>query len=404
MPLSLFPVMSLLGTPLLVAVGLVAFAMPAVAVMLWARLPGPPPVRTFERLAVVALAQLVALTFGLVAVNDYGQFFNSWSDLLGRSQPAQFVALDHFGAPWVSASAPLGTVVQARAMPAGSLTPGDTVIGWGSRDVAPTAWSPRADWTTRGAVLRTRIDGPTSGLSEDALVYLPPSYFASRQRSMPVVEVLTGYPGGTNELVDRLHYPDALLATVRTHEAKPAVLVMLRPSVTYPRDTECTDVPDGPQAFTFFATDVPDVVKAEFGLSSAAFGAIGVSTGGMCAIKLAVTDPRRFTAAVALSGYFHAIKDFTTGNLYGNSVTVRDNNDIVWRLRHLAMPSTSVLVGTALDERGNDGYRAAQQFLHLVRAPMSADEMVLDHGGHNFRTWRREIPRALRWLSQHLAR
>lgn len=396
--------MSLLGTPLLVAVGFIALAMPAVAVAVWARLPGPPAVRTVERLVVVATAQLAALTFGLVAINDYGQFFNSWSDLLGRSQPAEFVALDHFGASWVSADAPLRAVVRARAMPAGSLTTSDTIASWGTRAVAPTAWSPRVDWAKRGAVLRTRIDGPTSGLSEGALVYLPPSYFASRQRSMPVVEVLTGYPGGTNELVDRLHYPDALLAAVRTHEARPAVLVMLRPSVTYPRDTECTDVPDGPQAFTFFATDVPDVVRAQFGLSPTAFGAIGVSTGGMCAVKLAVTDPRRFVAAVTLSGYFHAIEDFTTGNLYGHAVRVREMNDIVWRLRHLAIPSTSVLVGTALDERGNDGYHAAQQFLHLVRAPMSADEMVLDHGGHNFRTWRREIPRALRWLSLHLAR
>jgi hypothetical protein len=34
---------------------------------------------------------------------------------------------------------------------------------------------------------------------------------------------------------------------------------------------------------------------------------------------------------------------------------------------------------------------------------MSADELVLDHGGHNFRTWGREIPYAMRWLSDRFA-
>jgi hypothetical protein len=202
-------------------------------------------------------------------------------------------------------------------------------------------------------------------------------------------------------LVDRLHYPSYLL-TAMDQGVQPMVLVLLRPSVTYPRDTECTDVPNGPHAFSYFAHDVPSTVSASFGLEPSSYGAIGDSTGAMCAVKLAVADPQQFTAAVSLSGYFHAVRDVTTGDLYGGSPEIRHLNDIVWRLRNLPLPAVSLMIATSLTERGADGYRSAQQLLGLVHAPMSADEIVLNRGGHNFETWTREIPSALRWLGGHL--
>jgi len=244
------------------------------------------------------------------------------------------------------------------------------------------------------------VVGPTTGLSESALVYLPPAYFAG-VRAMPMVEVMTGYPGSTLLLVDRLNYPNTLLGEMR-NGLEPMVLVMLRPSVTYPRDTECTDVPGGPQAFSFFAHDVPMSVASSFALRPTSYGAIGDSTGAMCAVKLAVIDPTRFGAAVSLSGYFHAVQDFTTGDLYGGSRHTRDLNDIMWRLRNLPLPAVSLLIATSLTERGADGHASAQKLLALVHGPMSADELVLNRGGHNFETWNREIPSALRWFGLHL--
>ena len=38
------------------------------------------------------------------------------------------------------------------------------------------------------------------------------------------------------------------------------MLVMVRPTVAAPRDTECTDVPAGPQALAFFAPKVAVMV------------------------------------------------------------------------------------------------------------------------------------------------
>ncbi len=60
----------------------------------------------------------------------------------------------------------------------------------------------------------------------------------------------------------------------------------------------------------------------------------------------------------------------------------------------------NVLVGTS--RTGESNHAAAREFLDAVRPPMRADALVLDHGSHNFATWRRELPAALRWMSSSL--
>ena len=111
------------------------------------------------------------------------------------------------------------------------------------------------------------ISGGRSGLSEHAFVYLPPQYYqpAWAHRTFPAVEVLTGYPGNDLSLVNRMYYPQVLQQLVAAHRARPMVLVMLRPTVVPPRDTECTDVPAGPQVETFLAQDVPVAIRDSCG-------------------------------------------------------------------------------------------------------------------------------------------
>jgi hypothetical protein len=386
----------LLGTPLLVVLSVLALAMPAGVVVAWPRVRGPRAVRVGARLGLVLIAQFAALAVGLVALNDYGQFFTSWSELLGTGPATSVVNQQHFGAS-PSITPTRKHVLHGRAPFSHVVTTGSPALPAGT---TATSWSTRPQWPTRGALLSMNVTGRSTGLSEPALVYLPPAYFAG-QRAMPMVEVMTGYPGSTLLLVDRLHYPSYLLSAI-DQGVQPMVLVMLRPSVTYPRDTECTNVPNGPQALSYFSRDVPDGVAASFGLQTPSYGAIGDSTGAMCAVKLALTDPQQFVAAVSLSGYFHAVRDITTGDLYGGSTATRHLNDIMWRMGNLPLPAVSLLVATSLTERGADGYHSAQQLLTLVHPPMSADEIVLNQGGHNFQTWTRELPPALRWLGAHL--
>lgn len=395
--------MALTGSALLALVLLVAVAAPVACILFWMRVRGRRSVRHAQRIALVMVCQISMVLFVGVALNDSLGFYVSWADLVGRSSRGLSTA--HFGA---LADSRVGSGSRGPAGPAEVLAPGALE---GPPDIPAAAdgwrtdgWSQRPQWPDRGAIVITTVSGPVSDLKVPAWVYLPPAYFhrGADARRMPVVETLTGYPGAVRNLVTRLHYPDHLLTAMRAGTARPMVLVMMQPVPTYPWDTECTNVPNGPRALDFFTRDVPSSVAAQFGLQATAFGSIGDSTGGYCAAKLAIFDPAHFRAAVTMSGYNAPAGDRTTRGIFRRAPVLRQQNDLIWHMTHVQMPKTSVLVGTARDATGNDGYKSARALLGAVRGPMSADELLLEHGGHNFGTWNEMLPYAMPWLSRHL--
>jgi S-formylglutathione hydrolase FrmB len=249
------------------------------------------------------------------------------------------------------------------------------------------------------------IIGRRTGISVAGdYVYLPPQYFqpAYARARFPVVLVMTGYPGSALAIVTRLGVPSTAARLVAARLATPAIYVMMNVSPVMPRDTECTNVPAGPQVESFFARDVPLAIEQAFRAQSSPGGwaAMGYSTGGLCATKLAMLNPRQFPSAVALAGYYKALRDHTTGNLYGGSNAYRNENDPYWRLQHLPDPPVSVLVTSS--KIGEKTYPGALKFLSLVRPPMRAYSLFLPQGGHNFGSWTRELPQSLEWLSQRL--
>ncbi len=392
--------MSLLGWPLLVLLGLLMVALPVTTLVLWPRVRGPRPLRSGVRLSLVGASQVTAVLFVAAALNNYGYFYGSWSDLFGRSSPV--------GQP--SAAAPGHRLMAAgKGSAAGAGTPSSAGPPAASevRQLPDPGWSSRAQWASRGRVESVTITGVRSQLASHAFVYLPPQYFqvAYRRRAFPAAQVFTGFPGTDLNLLKGLDFPARQLTEVQAHRGRPTVLVMLRPSVSFPRDTECTDVPSGPQALAFFAQDVPLAIAGHYRVQDRGWGAIGDSTGGYCAAKLAMLHSDVFTAAVTLSGYFHTLRDSTTGDLWGGSRVLWNLNNLEWRLRHLPPPPVSLLVTTAKDEAGSSGYADSRRFLvlaHAAGAPLRVDSLVLDHGGHNFSTWNAELPRALSWLTQRL--
>jgi hypothetical protein len=385
---------------LLVLLGVLTVALPVTTLVVWPRVRGPRPLRTGARLSLVGVSQVTAVLFVAAALNDYGYFYASWSELLGQSSTV--------GQP--SSAAPGHPLVAGgRASAAGTGSPSATGPAVTSvlRQLPDPGWSTRTQWASRGRVESVTITGVRSQLSSHAFVYLPPEYFqaAYRRRAFPAAQVFTGFPGTDLNLLKGLDYPARQLTEVQAHRGRPTVLVMLRPSVSFPRDTECTDVPSGPQALSFFAQDVPLAIAGAYRVQTRGWGAIGDSTGGYCAAKLAMLHSDVLTAAVTLSGYFHTLRDSTTGDLWGGSRVLWNLNNLEWRVRHLPPPPVSLLVTTAKDEAGSSGYADSSRFLvlaHAAGAPLHVDSLILDHGGHNFSTWNAELPKALSWLTQRL--
>jgi enterochelin esterase-like enzyme len=312
-------------------------------------------------------------------MNAYFVFYNSWNDLIGAT------------------GAPVG--VKGGRLGAGAL-PGQPL----ARSVSPLSGKSGLHTPDRdGQLEETTIRGERTGLQAKAFVYLPPQYFQPqfKTRRFPVSLVLAGYPGDPRGIIERQDMVKLATRDIKSGAIQPMVLVITRTMVAPPRDTECTDVPGGPQAETFFSQDVPQALNNTYRLApnGHGWGTMGQSAGGYCSVKLAMMHSDRFAAGASLGGFLDAIKDATTGDLYGGSEQVRNDNNMIWRLQHLPPPPTSVLLTSSKVEKG---YRQAQRFVALAKPPLKVDTIFPDDGGHNFGTFKRLTPLMLQWMSKEL--
>ncbi|MFG2313202.1 alpha/beta hydrolase [Streptomyces sp. NPDC048566] len=373
--------MGLTSNKVLVLAVLLAVLLFAGTVACWPRLARSGWRSVGGRVGLLLATQLALFACVGLGTNQAFGFYASWADLFGRER-GEGVVVDHDPAG-AAGGGPLRVVDTRRVSVSGGSRP----------------------WTG-GQIQRIDIVGRTTRIATPAYVYLPPEYFQPRYRTrtFPAVTVLTGYPGTAGALVKGLHYPQTAGRLARTGRIQPMILVMLRPTVAPPRDTECVDVPGGPRTETFFAKDLPEAVSAHYRVGTRAgnWGVIGDSTGGYCALKLAVHHPGAYAAAAGLSAYYKAPLDRTTGDLFHGDRVLRAAADLRWYLKNRPAPDTSLLVTTS--RIGESNYRDTLAFIDLAKATgrTRISSIVLDSGGHNFNTWRREIPAALQWMSGRL--
>jgi enterochelin esterase-like enzyme len=401
----------------------VAVAGLAGVVWAWPRVGGRRGRHLAGRVGLLVGSQLLVVTAFLTCLNGYFGFVSTWSQLVGTGR--QPIAASGTGRASASAPAaaepsflitgvqpgpgPHGRLLtaQAPARPPGCCRPGSGRPGSGRPGNTPASGHHPAGPgpAVTGRLLQVSMTGPGTGISVGSdYVYLPPQYFqpAYARARFPVVPALTGYPGSAWTLAARLGLPAEAARLVAAGRLPPAVYVMMGSGPALPRDTECTNVPAGPQVETFFAADVPRLIEQHFRVQVGASGwsALGYSTGGYCAAKLAMLNPYQFRSAVSVAGYYIALRDDTTGNLYGGSLGYRHENDLDWRLRNLPAPPVSLLVTSS--KVGEETYPGTLAFLRLVRPPMRVYSLILPEGGHNYGTWSRELPQCLVWLGARI--
>ncbi|WP_445526619.1 alpha/beta hydrolase [Streptomyces cyslabdanicus] len=369
--------MGLTSNKVLVLAVLCAVLLFVGTVWLWPRLARRTWRAVTGRVGLLLATQVVLFACVGLAANQAFGFYASWADLLGQENTPG-VVMD--GSTRGGAGGPLRVIDTQQVR-----------LGDGDRpDVS-------------GQIQEVGIVGRTTHIGTPAYVYLPPEYFQPRYqtRTFPAAVVLTGYPGTAQALISKLRYPYTAQELARTGRMQPMILVMLRPTVAPPRDTECVDIPGGPQAESFFAKDLPDAVLAHYrvGRKPGSWGIVGDSTGGYCALKLAMHHPEVYAAGAGLSPYYKAPTDPTTGDLFHKDSNLRNRADLLWSIKHRPAPNTSLLVTSSKVGEGN--YRSTLRFINAVKATNRTRiaSIILDSGGHNFNTWRREIPAALQWMS-----
>ncbi|MGB9375967.1 MAG: alpha/beta hydrolase-fold protein [Mycobacteriales bacterium] len=357
------------GTLLLAA--LLTIAIVVVTLYYWNRLRGPRAARTVSRVAMILMCQVLAIVFTGLAINAGAGFFASWSEL--------------FGAPAITAAAPPRVVGQADH----SLR---TVI--------------RASFlASHGTVVPLVIPAPVAGIPpQRALVYLPAAYGDPNAPNtrFPVVQLMVGFPGHPYNWTGGLQLQRVLDTEIAARRTVPLIAVMPNQNIALPRDTQCVNVVNGPKVDTYLSSDVHRAVIKAFRAIPAASGwaVMGYSTGGFCALNLAMRHPDLFSAAVSLSGYGRTARDHQTGDLFGGSKVLADLNSPIWRIEHLGRPAIKVLFMSSKIDKVP--VRDAAAFTTHARPPTYAKDIVFPRGGHNFHLWLAEEPYAFAWMSQWL--
>ncbi|WP_194926225.1 alpha/beta hydrolase [Catenulispora pinisilvae] len=385
--------MSPTGWPMMVTAIVLAVAAPIGTYLLWNRIRGPRPVRAATRLSMIGVSQVMAILLCGVIVNNYYGLYASWDDLLGDT-----------GSPGVIIHE--NTVAAGGPITGSSLTDGTAQGGRGQAvPVVPRSRPPGPvqEFKKYGDdALVTSFTGPRSGLggSNDVITWLPPQYNdpAYANTAFPVVLLFPGYPGTPQTWFGNMAGQKELGALIQQHSATPFVLVAVNISPVKGVNTDCTDIPGGPQVATFITDDIRNMVERTFRVTTdrTGWGMMGYSEGGLCAGKLLVQYPQLFSAAVQMSG------DVRPGGYvskYGSAFA--DQNSTLWVLQnHKPNPPVSLLAAaSAEDDHGS--VLAAAESLQQV-APDMVDVLKKEHGSHNTAVWKQWLPQAYGWLSQHL--
>jgi hypothetical protein len=298
----------------------------------WPRLADPGPRRVAMRVLALCAVQASILSLTFVIVNRSNNFYSSWSDLLGRYTGGGALAAVSHGSTGssalVSVQASRSVRVPGRRQSAGTL---QTVV----------------------------IRGELSGLTVSGHVYLPPGYpgAARRPQRYPVIVTIAAPRVKATSPYGAERLATTIAMRIIAGRLQPVIAVMVPPRIR--SDPGCLNVPGGPQAALFFTQDLRTAIGTGYrGSFESRWALLGDTSGGYCALQLALTNAPMFAAAVVPPGRYQAPPG---PPVWGGSPQLRLQDNLLWLLRHQPGQPISLLFA---------GNRSANPFVSLARAPM----------------------------------
>lgn len=377
--------------PTLIGLGLLTAA--ALAWLL-VRVPLHRPAGKARALGQQAVASIVsiALSVALLAsiLNASNAWYTTWGSLVGRTGQAQTQTVGGPASDQPTAAEPAAA------------------HGWQTGQVTELQRDPRSnpafagqEWTPgtpSGQYLTVTIPGQASAMTQQAAVWLPPSYLSHPERRYPVIVAFAGIPGSVESWTTQgLQIGDTLTGLVGKQQIRESIVVV--PDV-FPGnfDTECVDSADGSTKMeTFVATDVVDWIKTNLRAAEGpkAWATIGLSGGGWCSSMITMRHPETFAASINMSGYF--TPSFSDAPL-------RPADDKTYDLVTLAStnpPPVHLWYWGAKDDA--EPHASLQAFSSAVRAPTMLTSNLLETGGHSIPVWQSGSVAGLRWLGGQFA-
>jgi len=322
------------------------------------------------RILAACLAFIPAALFGVLAVNKYYGYYQTWG-----SAVADFTNQG---------------VATALQVPAGNLVSGSQMDALERRDINLRLAQ------QQGYALHLTITGRRSRITRTVYVYLPPQYFwrSYRNYRFPAIELIHGQPGEPQDWINVVGVTYTFDQLLNEKLARPAVLVMPDANGGWRISLQCLNQAGGPQDLTYLAIDLPGEIARILRVRppGPAWGVAGYSEGGFCAANIALRFPRRYGFAGVLSGYFAPLDNQLANPLrdvspFGGSRRLRRENTPLTEVREL--PAGAVIprfwLGAGTDDKqdvANAGLFWQELQLHQLNVPLT----LTPGGGHNMVT------------------
>jgi len=343
--------------------------------------------RVVYRVLAAGLAFVTAMLFGVLGVNKYYGYYQTWGSMMAD-----------LGSQSVNAASTVPDIELASGSRAGTLD--------GSHGHLVLAQQ-------QGDLLRLTVTGQRSRITRAVYVYLPPQYFQPAYQSyrFPAIELIHGQPGEPQDWITVAGVTRNFERLLLDKLAQPAVLVMPDANGGRGISLQCLDQAGGPRDLTYLAVDLPNQVARALRVRQpgTGWGVAGYSEGGFCAANMALRYPHRYGFAGALSGYFApADNQLAGGRLvspFGGNGRLREQNTPLDEIR--ALPAVAVIPRFWLAAGAADGQGVAdaEVFRQHLRLRQQDVPLTLTPGcGHSFTAWRAEIPLMLTWMTRGLAR
>jgi enterochelin esterase-like enzyme len=342
--------------------------------------------RIVFRVIAGVLAFVLATQFGILAVNRYFGYYQTWgaavADLSNQSPDS-------------------GAEVSA-----GSLLVGDRSPVFDAHAIYLKLA------LLQGYTLHLDIAGKLSHITRSVYIYLPPQYFESQYKNyrFPVIELIHGQPGEPQDWINVVGVQVTLDQLVRRGQASPAVLVMPDANGGNDISLQCLNQAGGPQDLTYLARDVPPVVAHMLRVQppGVGWGVAGYSEGGFCAANMALRYRFRYGFAASMSGYFSPFDNKLVDpsrmvSPFGKNALLRRENTPLDEVRALAPGATlpQFWLGAGKADRldtANAEYFWQELQLHQANVPL----VLTPGGGHTMSTWHAEVPPMLAWMTKGL--
>lgn len=329
--------------------------------------------RRAEHLRVLPLAGISALVIVGAGINSYFSYYPTVGSLLGRTATYQASA-EH--------------VAHAESV----------------------AYATHGQLPTHGMVESVTIPSTISGFkTRRAQVYLPRVWFAVPRPHLPVLMLLHGTPGTPQDWT-RAGSVDVVAERWATrHGGAAPIIVMPDSNGSFWGDTECVDGRLG-MAETYLSVDVPNWATLRLGASTdrSEWGVGGLSSGGTCAIHLALRHPDRFSMFAAFGSEPRITHTGGVTALFAGSPQVAarraDGYDPAALLARYR-PVLELPMRGWFEAGSNDGAitRSTKMLAHSARERGIETTVRLVPGGrHTFHTWRRSISDSYPWIVSNL--